>query len=386
MKKPTVLLISFVFSPNIGGVESHLDDLCSYLTKNNFKVVVITYQPIISKINAPSFEKKKNLEIRRIPWIKFNLFNRLEKLSVLQFLYLVPTIFLYSSFYLLKNKNKIDIIQTHGFNMAFVGAACSLLFRKKFNVNTHVSFNFNKKGMYEKILRIVLNKATKILVLTSQAKRELVKIGVNQQKIVVYHQWIDQKLFSAKGKNQSRKKLGLPENKFIVLFTGRFVQTKGVNLLLEAAKRVKDSMQFVFVGSGPLKESIKSYSKDNSRIRFVGEIKKEDLPYYYSSADVSIIPSIGATKRYSEGIPRVMIEAFTCGTPVISTRVGGAVELINKNVGFFVSPKSKEIANLLNNISKEPAMLAKMSKECPVYAQKEFGLVNNAKIIEQTLQ
>lgn len=383
--KLRILLISFVFSPNIGGVESHLDDLCEYLTKKGHKLSVITYQPLLSSVNAPSVEKRNNLEIRRIPWLKFNLFNRLEKIPILEFLYLTPSILIYTFFYLLRNRKKIDVIQTHGFNMAIVGAIISIIFRKRFTVNTHVSFSFIKNSIYAKILCWVLNRASKVLVLTKEAKSQLVKIGVNKEKIIVYHQWIDNNLFKPKDKAESRKKTGLDVNKFIVLFTGRFIRPKGINFLLEAASRVKNNIQFVFVGSGPLKESIAKASRDNSRIHFVGEVKRLDLPYYFSSADVSIIPSIQGTKTYSEGIPRVMIEAFSCGKPVIATKAGGVKEFIDGDVGFFISPKSSSIASLVNSLSNKKDKLEKMGLKCIDIAKKEFSLNQNAEIIEKSL-
>lgn len=383
--KPTILLLSFVFSPNIGGVESHLDDLCSYLIKKDYKVVVMTYQPLISKATAPIIAKKHNLTIFRIPHIKFNLFNRLEKFPVLQILYLTPSIFLFSFLYLLVNNKKIDVIQTHGFNMAFVGAILSVVFKKKFTVNTHVSFNFSKKTLYSVILKNVLNRASRILVLTNNARKELVRIGISKEKIIVYHQWIDEKMFKPLDKKISREKLSLPQNSFIVFFAGRFVPAKGVSLILKAARKISQNIQFVFVGSGPLAEHIRKAQENNPSIRFVGTVDKNALPYYYSAADLSIIPSVQATKTYSEGIPRVFIESLYCGTPVIVTKTGGMEELLNSDIGFFVQQRSSIIKSLVEKLSKRKENIWAMKTSCIDYAKEQFSLVTNALIIEKTL-
>lgn len=384
--KPRILILSFVFSPNIGGVESHLDDLCSYLLTQGYKIVVITYQPLISAGTAPIYEQKNSFTIFRIPWFKFNLFNKLEKYPVLEILYIVPAILIFSIFYLLFKGRNIDVIQTHGFNMAIVGCIVSLLFRKRFTVNTHVSFLFKKLTLYSFILKIILNRASRILVLTQKAQEELSKIGVIKEKIFIYHQWIDEKLFTEKNKLVSRRRLGLDENKFIVFFAGRFIPAKGVKLLLNAIKQVKKDIVFVFVGSGSLSSLIQKESNLNSKIIYTGLVDKSYLPYYYSASDVCIIPSIGSTQTYSEGIPRVIIESLTCGTPIVATKSGGVVELLNKNVGFFIRPASSEIAKIVNKLSHDQKKLNLMKPNCIRYAKDIFSQEKNTEIIDASLQ
>lgn len=384
-KKPSVLLISFVFSPNIGGVESHLDDLVHSLTHTGHTVTVITYQPILSKQNAPSIERKKNLEIRRISCLKLNLFNRLERFSVLEFLYLVPHILLYSCFFMIAHHKKFDVIQAHGFNMAFVGAVVALIYKKRLVVNTHVSFHFTPGALYSTILQFVLNRASKILVLTKQARHELIKIGVKQEKIIIYHQWIDTDVFEPKDRTISRRMFDLDPNKLLVLFTGRFIAPKGVLLLLESSKLLHKHILVVFVGSGPLGDVIKARARDDTSLRFIGEVKRHELPYLFSAADITIIPSQQGTKMYAEGIPRVLIESFTCGTPVISTSSGGLKELISSNVGYFIHPSAVTIAHALHSLYKQRQVLLRKRQHCIDYAHTHFDQRNNVNIIEQSL-
>ena len=378
-----ILLISFVFSPNIGGVESHLDDLTDYLAKQNHNVVVLTYQPIMSYEKTSFIEHRKNIEIRRLPWIRF-LFTKLEKLPILEILYLVPPILLYTIYYLLSHRNRTDVIQAHGFNMAIVGAIASALFRKRLTINTHVSFYLQKDSLYARVLKLVLTQAAKILVLTNKAKGELVKIGVDKNKLIIYHQWIDTDLFSPKDRRLAQARCNLPKNAFIILFAGRFIVAKGVDLVLTAARQFPKDALLVLVGSGELRSLIEDEAKKNPAIRFVGQVAREDLPYYYSASDLCIIPSISATSTYSEGIPRVMIEAFSCGTPVAATKTGGVAEMITKDVGFFIEPESKPMATFIKSLSKEEEKLRTMSKRCIQYAKEQFDYAKNAAIIERS--
>ena len=379
-----ILILTFIFSPNIGGVESHLDDLTKYLSKYH-AVTVITYKPLRHTENIPFIERKKNLNIIRIPWFHPALFNFLEKFPFIQVLYLVPPIFIYSLWYLVKNARNIDVLQVHGFNMAIVGALLSKIFRKPLVVNTHVSFYFEKESFYVRLLRFFLNQARSILVLTNQSKDELAKIGIPKQKITVYHQWIDEKTFNPKDKFKSRKKLKLDTEKLIILFVGRFSPVKGISILVNAASKLDKKVQLVFIGSGPLAGLIQEKDKETPTIKFVGKVSYGDLPFYYSAADIVIIPSTPATKTYSEGIPRVMIEAYRCRTPVIATKVGGVAEHVSPKTGIFIEPSSVDIAKIINALSTDRQRLVMLGKNAAAYAHQEFGLLSNARIIEGSL-
>ena len=78
MRRKTILIISLGYSPNVGGLETHLDNLVNYLTKNGYKLFVLTYQPIQTKAKGKSLEKEMNLEIRRIRWFGCGWLNILE--------------------------------------------------------------------------------------------------------------------------------------------------------------------------------------------------------------------------------------------------------------------------------------------------------------------
>jgi hypothetical protein len=93
-----VLILTPFFSPNIGGVETHLDDLVDILKDKNFKSYVLTYQPLMMDIKAPSVETKGNTEIHRIEWFR-KLFYLVEPYPALDFLYLTPRLFIANKFY-----------------------------------------------------------------------------------------------------------------------------------------------------------------------------------------------------------------------------------------------------------------------------------------------
>lgn len=382
--KPTILLVSFVFSPNLGGIETHLEDLCAQLTRKGHMITVITYQPLISSVTAPIVENHDRLTIIRIPWFKGNLYQKLENNPFGQILYLVPPILLCSLMYLFIHRRSIRVVQTHGFIMAIVGAILSLVSGIPFTVHTHVSFRFQRKSLYARLLSRVVGRAKQILVLTEEAKVALETIGIKREIISVYHYWVDA-VFYSRDKTASRKKLGLPGSGFIILFVGRFIFDKGVDILLKASEKLRYPALFVFAGSGSIEKDVNYYAIHKKNVRNVGVITRENLPFYYSAADVSVIPSKISERIYTEGIPRVMVESFSCGTPVVSTSAGGLKTYMNTNVGFIISPDVTSLVNKLRWIMKNRNVLPSMSHHCMELSHSEFSMERNLKIIEASL-
>lgn len=383
IKRPSILLISFVFSPNLGGIETHLDDLVEYLSGKKYQVTVITYQPLLSSKNALPIEKKGSVEIRRIRWIRGNLYNKLAGVPILQMLYLVPPIFIYSFIHLLKHRKNYSIIQTHGFNMAIVGVLLSFVYKIPFTVNTHVSFHF-EKGLYAQILEKVLSRARNILVLTQESKKELIKIGIKPEKIIVYHYWVN-RLYQPINRLVCRKKLKIDNKVFVVLFVGRLIRDKGVDLLLKAAEKIKGNTLFIIAGTGPLEQLVLDTSKRTKNIHYVNELTRDELPYYYSASDICIIPSNDTPKTYTEGIPRVMIESFSCATPVIASTAGGLKTYVTDKVGFLVNLDTDSVIQCLTRVYSQRQKLPKMRRNCITLAKEQFSFDRNAAIIEHTL-
>ena len=110
-----ILLISPYFSPAVGGVETHLTDLCKYLASKKHEVFVRTYKAMGVKNRGETEEEDKFLKIHRFWWPDFNLIFKLEKYPILKFLYLFTGLFLDCLFFLIHNNKKIEVIQAHGF-------------------------------------------------------------------------------------------------------------------------------------------------------------------------------------------------------------------------------------------------------------------------------
>lgn len=128
-----------------------------------------------------------------------------------------------------------------------------------------------------------------------------------------------------------RHRLGLPQDKFLLLSVRRLARRMGLENLIQAMVGLRKEFPEVYliiVGGGQL------YSELNQLItildltdcvHLVGRVSDEDLPLYYQAADLMVVPSLSF-----EGFGLVTTEAMACGTPVCGSPVGGTKEILEQ--------------------------------------------------------
>jgi glycosyltransferase involved in cell wall biosynthesis len=122
-----------------------------------------------------------------------------------------------------------------------------------------------------------------------------------------------------------------------MLFVGRLVYYKGLDVLLDAMGRCEGSL--VIVGEGPLEGALRALVTERrlaARVLFAGRVPDADLPAFYQACDVFVLPSIARTEAF--GV--VQIEAMAAGRPVVSTRLPTGVPWVNQDgiSGLVVTP------------------------------------------------
>src|SRR3990172_12378846 len=251
------------FSPNIGGVETHLDDLVSALNKRKHKVFVLTYRPLVTKTSWKSYEKKRNFEIVRLPWLP-GFFYKFVSNPIAEFLYLVPGLFLTTPLILFIFRP--DIIHSHGLLAGFVAVFWGKLFGKRVITTTHSIYHFPKEGLYHIFSKLIFNSSDAVLTLSKQSKNEIVNLGVSERKVKIFTYWVDLvkfkrtsgvNLYHLRGEMVSHLGFNNNSKQFVVLYVGRLIKKKGVLKLIEAAKIWHKNIMLVIIGTGPLEEKIR---------------------------------------------------------------------------------------------------------------------------------
>ena len=171
-------------------------------------------------------------------------------------------------------------------------------------------------------------------------------------------------LVSGSGVNMERfKRSSLPEQP-VFLMVSRVIREKGVLEYCQAARILKKTVPYarcILLGGydasmGALKpEDIREYIDDGS-IEFPGEVK--DPVAFYGKSSVFVLPSY-----YREGLPRTLLEALSCGRPIITTDWPGCRVPVEDGVNGFMIPVRDEqaLSQRMIQLAEEPELLAKMS-------------------------
>jgi len=381
-KQKAILQISPFFYPNVGGVETHLMDLMQAV-KGEFRQIVITYQPLVGNNTAKSHERSDNLEIIRITHLK-NLFYKTVNRPVLHFLYLTPHLLIRCFNLILSRREEIGAIHAHGINAGVVAMVLGKIFSLDYYLSFHVEFNLNPESVTTRFYKKVITGAKKVFVLTNNSANSLRRLEIAEEKIIHYSYWVDQKVFQPVSKTYARKNASLSLNKFVVLYVGRLSRQKGVDKILAVADTLKD-FQFVFAGVGELESEVASASKKHTNIIYLGRVENRDLPKYYSAADVTVVASeVGQPlPEFVEGIPRVIIESISCGTPVIGTDSGGIREVLESGgVGWIVDGSSQVLTKKIKELFLNKVVLRQMKKKCRKYALEKFSSSNSKAFLD----
>ncbi len=360
MAQTEVLITCISFAPNIGGLETHLLDLTSGLVEKNYKCHVLTYMPITTKVKAAIFEKHPGLTIYRIPWIG-GLFYKLTHLAFLEFIYLSPGLFFALPILLMGPARNINTIHSHGLIAGFVSVFWGKVFRKRVLTTTHSMYNFPQKGLYRQFASLIFRISDHTLCLSKKSYQEITSLGVTKNRASVFTYWIDLNKFSPV--SNAKGKLKIKFN-FAVLFVGRLVEEKGIKELLEASKLWSAKIKLLIAGTGPMEASIPKSS-------YLGPIRNDLLPAYFSAADITIVPS-----THDEGFGRVILESLACGTPVIAANRGAIPEALNESVGKLINISPKNIASTINYFFTHRSELAKLARKCRPFAISRYSSTN----------
>ena len=239
--------------------------------------------------------------------------------------------------------------------------------------------------------------ADKIICVSDFITKEVKSIVSNDKKCITVHNGIDLNAFSPNKKfGICRKDIGLTENDFVLLFSGRINKEKGISELLDAILSIKknSNIKLLVIGSSFYGGSITEDHFTNSlkektecisnRVFFTGFIPYNKMPDYLSIADVAVIPSI-----WDDPFPTTVLEAQAMGLPIITTRRGGIPEEVTEENAIlletdehFVENLSNAIINLYQHPEKREAM-AKASLERSklfdkeTYAKNFFSAIEN---------
>jgi glycosyltransferase involved in cell wall biosynthesis len=352
------ILITCASDEDIGGVRVACQDLVRTLEGIGHRVHLV-YPAPASRLRLTRGTNSWGREASFCPMPM--IVNRVVWLSLPVFLLYLPlTLFQLAR---VVRRNDIDVINCHYLSPHFIHLlAVARLLRLRLVISVHgsdVTSCSNADWLHRFVCRVLLRHADGIVACSDALAAQTSSIvpGI-QHKIVRIHNAIDPTRSS-----QPPGRSDLPEP--FVLFVGRQVDVKGIDVLLKAFALIADeapALSLVLVGEGPLRsahEKLAATLGVAKRVHFAGEVPPDAVGSYIAKCAVFVLPS------RAEAFGLVLLEAGYRHKPIVCTRVGGVPELIADGVnGVVVEPDDPvELGRRILWVFRNPEHGERMGRE-----------------------
>jgi glycosyltransferase involved in cell wall biosynthesis len=344
MKKRRILLATGIFPPDIGGPAAMLEALALGFARYGYAVTIITYSDMQTESNAADNVFKLIRILRRTRFHYLEYFFKLCLSSFKSDLIYVTETYSVGFFvcFLKKFFHKKYILRFVG-DSAWESSMQNGWIKddpKEFIVK---KYSAEIERLKERRKMILLN-ADRVIVVSDFLKSLAISIGVSPEKITLIYNSVDFIKISGEIEKKSVliKKL-FPADAKLLLTVCRLVKWKGIDSLVRVFSGLLGQGKDIYLliaGDGPERENLFNLVeklKISQRVKFLGAISKNDVFSYMLSADLFILNS-----QY-EGFSHTLLEAMSCGLPIIASRVGGNPELIeNEKTGLLFTYNSQE--------------------------------------------
>ncbi|GHT23338.1 glycosyl transferase family 1 [Bacteroidia bacterium] len=233
-------------------------------------------------------------------------------------------------------------------------------------------YNPLERKMYYQKMKRACEKADKIIAVSARTKRDIiVSFEILSRKIEVIYpgcQHNFKETVAAKKKKKIGVKYNLPDR--FLLFVGRIEARKNLLLAVKALSKIPEDVHLVAVGeSTSYQAEVKAYANKNglsSRLHILNNVAYEDLPAIYQLATLFVYPS------FFEGFSISVVEALSCGVPVI-TATGSGLEEAGGPDSIYIDPHDEEeLADEINTVLSDKELADSMIATGKRYA-KQFS-------------
>lgn len=346
-----------VLPPNRGGIGQVAHQISNELVKIGNEVEVFLPHSSNLKKYPSKFREYKMRPLR--PWLRFGhfaimpqLFFKLRKFDVIHLHYPFFGTAIFVGLYKFLRRKKTKLIITY--HMDVIGQG---FFRRL--------FKWHKRWF----LRRIINQADKIIVSSIDY---VINSDIADYYLKRKHDFVEIPFGVIENFKPEPKKLnlmteyGFKQNDVVLLFVGvldRAHYFKGVNFLLESLGYLDQNVKLLIVGAGDMmtfyEETVKAKGLEQ-RVAFAGYVKDEDMPDHYNLADVFVLPSVDKSEAF--GI--VLLEAMSCGKPLIASNLKGVRSVVNPGrTGLLVEPgNSFDIAEKVKFLLKRPELVEQIKR------------------------
>lgn len=228
----------------------------------------------------------------------------------------------------------------------------------------------------EKVELLLYRKATAIVVVTRLFKQEMTQRGIEQDKIHVVLNGVDQFIFKPRQKNSALMDHHSLNGKFVIGYIGTHGLAHDLPNVLEAVRLLQKNSRlcFLFVGAGAERQRVEAIVAENelSNVRLIPQQPRSEIPRLMSLCDVCLVP-LRNSPVFASVIPSKLFECQAMGIPVVMSLPAGEATSIVKDTGcgITVPPESPELlAAAIEELSTAPEQMKDLSRN----AEQAAGL------------
>jgi glycosyltransferase involved in cell wall biosynthesis len=204
------------------------------------------------------------------------------------------------------------------------------------------------------------------IALTEFARRKFIEGGLPAERIVVKPNFVS-----------PRPSLGDGAGKYAV-FVGRLSPEKGVPTLLQSWKTLGERIPLKIVGDGPSAPLVREAVATNTAVEWLGSRSAEEVQAIIGAAAFLVLPS-----TWYEGLPKVLVESFASGTPVVVSRLGSLADLVDEGrTGVSFQPGDPvDLAAKVSGLLSDPGQLWRMREEARAEFEAKYTADRNYKLL-----
>ncbi len=321
-QKRTYKILRIIARLNIGGPALHCIILNSELDPRRYVSLLVTGIESPYEGNMYELAQCKKVEPIVIDALGREIFFKEDFRALIRLIRLI-------------NLERPDIVHTHTAKAGTLGRIAAKLTGVPIVIHTfhghvfHSYFGFFRTKFFLWLERLLARFTDVIITVSEQQRDEIIKYKIAEpEKTIAIPLGLDLKPFINldTDPNEVRREFSVPEETKLVGIVARLVPIKNHVCFLEAARLILaryDNVRFMIVGDGEMRSTLEQKARDlgiEARVIFMGF--QYNLQKIYAGLDIVALSS------YNEGLPVALIEAMAAGKAVISTDVGGVVDLI----------------------------------------------------------
>lgn len=339
---------------HIGGAEKSLIDLIKHLPQRDYEVSLLAPSGPLTDLAAPYCKSTYTFNFKSYSRMNFPLYacNTCRFMNYL---------------------HRFDAVHSNSLKVYMDLFFATMMMRKK-----HIAHI--RDIIKPKINRVMmLNRAARVVANSEAARDNLVKIGVEPERIDVIYNAVNMDNYATRQEmpDELRTRFNISRRSRVIAFVGQLCKRKAVDILLRAFALIQDRVDACLVIAGEDNETggeYLHYLQDLAlelkikRIIFTGFL--HDIPGLMSSIDILVLPSL------EEPFGRVLIEAMAAGKPVLASSVGGIPEIVDhgENGLLFEKGDMETLSNYLREMSTLPEKYADFGEKGRMKVQEYFSI------------